>query len=349
MKNLIKIVFLVSVVISCTKIPDVPPSNFTFGGGVLILNEGNFRGGNGSLSFYSYDSAKIYNDLFYSTNGRPLGDVPNSIIIKEDKAYIVVNNSGKIEVIDQSTLVSKATISGLISPRNMTIINDNKAYVSSLYSDSVAIISLANNSISGYINLRRSSEAITVSGNKAFISNWMGGKEVMVINTLDDKVTDSIEVGIEPESMVRDRLGMLWVLCNGGWTRQNFAELVKINTVTNHIEKTYVFPTKEASPTCLNMDGLGQTLYYLDNGVKQMDIGSEVLSTAPIVAQSGASFYKIAINPINSDIFVTDAVDFVQRGYVSIYKNNGIFVSKFKADIIPGSMCFKLRIDTHTK
>jgi hypothetical protein len=343
MKNLIKIVFLFSVVISCTKIPEIPKADYPFGGGVFILNEGNFRGGNGSLSFYSYDSLKIYNDLFYNINHRPLGDVPNSMIVKADKAYIIVNNSGKIEVIDKSTLVSKATISGLISPRNMAIINDNKAYVSSIYSDSVAIINLYDNSISGYMNLRRSSESIVVAGNKAFISNWMGGKEIMVVTTINNQVVDSIEVGIEPESMVLDKDRKLWVLCNGGWARQNFAELYVINTGTNHIEKKYVFPTKQASPSCLQINGTGSIIYYLDNGVRQLGLYSEDLPATAFIPESGAFFYKIGINPINSDIFITDAVDFMQQGYVLLYKNDGTFVSKQRADIIPGSMCFNLR------
>jgi YVTN family beta-propeller protein len=346
MKNIIRIICISIAIVSCSKEPVIPPSNYTFGGGVLILNEGNFRGGNGSLSFYSYDSSKIYNDLFYSVNGRPLGDVPNAILIIEDKAYIVVNNSGKIEVIDKESLVSKATINGLISPRNMTIIDNNKAYVSSLYSDSVAIISLANNSISGYINLRRTSEAITaVAGNKAYVSNWSGGHEIMVINTINDKVIDSITVGVEPESMVRDNTGMLWVLCNGGWARQNFAELDVINISTNKVDRKYVFSTIEASPTCLRIDPLGQTLYYLDNGVRQMNINAGYLPAAPIIPASGANFYKIAINPVNSDIFITDAGDYTQPGYVLIYKYIGVFISKVKADIIPGSMFFKLRIN----
>ena len=65
-----------------------------------------------------------------------------------------------------------------------------------------------------------------------------------------------------------------------------------------------------------------------------------------MVQESGAHFYKIAVNPINSDIFITDAVDYQQPGYVKLYKNNGLFVSKNRAGIIPGSMSFKLRIDT---
>ena len=345
MKNLIRITLLYLLVVSCTKIPGIPLANYTFGGGIFILNEGNFRAGNGSLSFYSYDSSKIYNDLFYSVNGRHLGDVPNSMILYAGNAYIVVNNSGKIEVINQVTLESKATITGLNSPRNMAIINDNKAYVSSIYSDSLAIINLANNSISGYINLRRSSEAIIVAGSKAYISNWMGGKEIMVINTINDQVIDSIEVGVEPESMVLDVQRRIWVLCNGGWERKNFAELDVINTGTNHVEKKYVFPTLQNSPSSLIVDGYGATLFYLDKGVRQMDINSDGLPPAPLIPESGSYFYKIAVNPINSDIFITDAVDFMQRGYVLIYKNDGKFVSKQKADIIPGSMCFNLKVN----
>jgi DNA-binding beta-propeller fold protein YncE len=347
MKNLVKIVILILFATSCSKTPDPQKLNFSFGGGVFVVNEGNFRGGNGSISFYSYDSLKIYNDLFYSVNKRPLGDVPNSMAIKGDKAYIVVNNSGKIEIADQATLVSEATITGLISPRNISFINDFKAYVSSLYSDSVAIINLNDNSISGYINMRRTSESIAIAGDKAFISYWTEGKEIMVINTVNDKVVDSIQVGIEPESMVFDKYGMLWVLCNGGYARQNYAELIEINPATNSIAKTFVFSTKEASPSCLKIDGTGQTLYYLDNGVRQMDINATDLPYVPfILPEAGEYFYKIGINPVNNDVFVTDAVDFVQQGNLLLYTSSGKPISKLKAGIIPGAMCFKIRINS---
>lgn len=346
MKNLVKIIILFLSIVSCTKSPNYPNMNLSFGGGVYILNEGNFRGNNGSLSFYSYDSTKIYNDIFYTVNGISLGDVPNAMVIKGDKAYILVNNSGKIEVVDQTTIQSKGTIKGLISPRNMAIVSDYKAYVSSLYSDSVAIINLTDNSISGYINLRRTSEAIAIAGNKAFISNWAGGREIMVVNTINDAVVDSIEVGAEPESMVFDKNGMIWVLCNGGWMRQNNAELVQINPFTNKIEKNLVFPSKESSPTCLRTDGLRQTLYFLENGVKKMDITDGLPGGSLIEQKTGQYFYKLSINPINGDIFVTDAVDFAQSGYVMIYTDKGTFITKQKAGIIPGAMCFRLQINS---
>ena len=92
--------------VSCLKLPDPVivdvEESYLSGPGVFILNEGNFKSGNGSLSFFSYDSSKLYNNTFLSINQRPLGDVPYSMNIGGSRAYIVVNNSGKIEVVDRN-------------------------------------------------------------------------------------------------------------------------------------------------------------------------------------------------------------------------------------------------------
>jgi len=347
MKKLFYLFIFYVIAVSCTKTSNNPTETFLTGNGVFILNEGNFTWGNGSLSFYSYDSSKIYNNLFMNINERPLGDVPNSMNIKDDRAYIVVNNSGKIEVINKNTLESVATINGLTSPRNIAFTNNNTAYVTSMYSDTVKIISLIDNTISGYIDLKRYSESIVISGSKAFISNMLGpqyvsGNEILVVNTENNEVVDYITVGFEPESMVIDKNKMLWVLCNGGLARDNFARMVAINTLTNSIEKNIEFPTITTSPSCLRIDGKGETLYYLENGVHSMNIGDTQLPTTPLIPESTHYFYKLGINPENSDIFITDAVDYQQKGYLLYYQMDGTFVSEQNANIIPGFMNFKV-------
>jgi hypothetical protein len=342
MKKIFIPLSLFILIFSCTKITDNNKLSVLTGNGVFIVNEGNYRWGNGSLSFFSYDSSKIYNDIFTSTNERPLGDIPNSIMINGDKLYIVVNNSGKIEVIDSNTLESIKTITGLIAPRNIAAVSGSRAYVTSIYSDSLIVLNLINDSVEGFINLRRSSEAIVVSENKAFISNWVGGKEVMIVNTLTNKVIDSVEVAGEPESMVLDKNKMLWVLCNGGWLRNVYAELIKINTSNDGIVSRYQFPAKENSPTCLQIDGRGEVLYYLDAGVRKMNIEAPGLPANPLIAESGHYFYKLGVNPVNSDIFVTDAVDYQQQGYVLYFNKNGTLIDTYMAGIIPGMICFRL-------
>ena len=331
---------------SCLKLPEESPVVNELGGGAFIVNEGSFLAGNGSLSFYSYDSSKVYNDLFAKTNNRPLGDVPNSMISYGVNGYIVVNNSGKVEVIDPDTFKSKATITGLVSPRNMAIVAESKAYVTSLYSDSVAILNLNNNNISGYINLGKSSESIIVNGSLAYVSNWLGGNKIYVINTVLDKVTDSITVGLEPESMVLDRYYRIWVLCTGGWKKEQKAEIDVINPSLNRIEQKFTFPSSEDSPSCLNIDGLGENMYYINKGVWKMSINSAGLPSATLIPQLGnQNFYKLGINPVNNDILITDVGDYVHNGYLLIHSGDGVFSSKHELNIIPGAIWFRLVIN----
>ncbi len=344
MKNLFLLIAVVISFISCTKEKDGSGS-FLTGNGLFLVNEGNFMGGNGSLSFYSYDSLRIYNDIFLNTNGRPLGDVPNSLAISGERIYIVVNNSGKIEVVKKNTLESVKTISDLNTPRNISIISSAKAYVSSMYSNSVTVIDLSDNSVSGFINIHRSSEAIVSVRNRAFIANWIGGDYVMVVDTDNDKLIDSIQVAMEPESMVIDRNKTLWILCNGGWARENNAELIAVNTSSLEIEKRLVFPSKLSSPSCLQIDGTGSTLYYLETGVRKIKIDASEVPSAPFIPESGHIFYKMAVNPVNTDILVTDAVDYQQKGHLLRYSSKGSPEDDELADIIPGMLTFSLNPD----
>ncbi len=331
--------------VSCLKISDPViidlEDSFLSGPGVFVLNEGNFKSGNGSLSFYSYDSAKLYNNTFQSINHRPLGDVPYSMNISGSRAYIVVNNSGKIEVVDRNSLISVAVVNELTAPRYISFVSDKKAYVTSLYSDSVAVLDLTSNTVSGYINVRHPSESIAVSLTEAFIAHWAGGNRIFVINTRTDQVVDSLEVGMEPESMVIDGGGTLWVLCNGGWQREYFAELIAINTMTHTIEKRFTFSSKTESPTCLQVDRNGETLFYLLDGVKRMSINATTLPQTNFISPAERNFYKLGVNPLNNEIFVTDASDYQHNGSVLRYNKDGGLISVLQAEIIPGGMCFK--------
>ncbi|HEX2920592.1 MAG TPA: DUF5074 domain-containing protein [Bacteroidales bacterium] len=340
-----KLLFIITCVITVSCLPfERQEDIYNLSGGVIIVNEGTFNAGNGSLSFYSYDSSKVFNDLFYSTNGRPLGDVPNSVNVFNGRAYIVVNNSGKIEVVDPSTFRSKGTISNLTSPRNIAFVRTNKAYVTSLWSDSVTIVDPENFSVSGYINIGKSSESILIVGNKAFISNWMGGNEIIVINTLTDEVIGSIEVGAEPESMTIDRNLRLWVLCTGGYQKLQNAELDVIDINSLSVIKKFVFPSSTNSPSCLRIDGSLQTLYYIDNGIMKMDIAAESLPVAPFIPQNNETFYKLAINPVNNFVLVTDATNFVTNGFLRIYDERGFFVSCDETGVTPGEMSFVIDV-----
>lgn len=317
------------------------PVPFKNSNGVFILNEGNFMGGNGSLSFYSSDSLKIYNNIFSWMNQRPLGDIPFSMTGSGEKAYIVVNNSGKIEVINMNNIESLGTITGLTSPRHMLVVSEEKAYVSSLYSDDLAVIDLKTDKISSKIDLRRSSEAMVLFNNKLYVSSWVSGNELIVIDTRNDILIDSILVGPEPESMVLDKNNNLWVLCSGGYSGLNNPELVCINTTTDRIVRELIFPSGQDMPSSLAINSNRDTLYFINKAVWQMGIGSASLPSKPFLEKSGRNYYRLGVDTRTNHILVTNAMDFQERGYLLRIKPDGSLVDSVKADIIPGNLFFK--------
>jgi hypothetical protein len=350
MQRILLLAFLAILTSSCIKettpvITDLTDS-YLAGKGVFVVNEGNFRSGNGSLSFFSYDSLKIYNHVFLDINNRPLGDIPYSMNIHGSNAYIIVNNSDKIEVVNSNDMKSVAVINRIKSPRYISFITDAKAYVTSLYSDSITVINLLTNSVSGYIDIKTTSESIATLYSDAFVASWINGNKIMVINTLIDKVTDSISVGREPESMVIDKNETLWVLCNGGWNRDYYAELLGINTRTKGVEKRFTFPLKTDSPVCLQINKRGETLFYIHNGVRMMNIEAETLPSDVFIPGLDHNFYKMGVNPENGEIFVTDAGDFTRKGQLIRYSIAGTIISSYQTDIIPGSICFKVDPDS---
>jgi hypothetical protein len=306
--------------------------------GVYIVNEGNFQFGNASVSYYSIADDAVQEDLFKPANNKSLGDVAQSMCIYNDKAYIVVNNSGKIEVTDSKTFISQGTITGLASPRYFVPVSTTKGYVSDLFSNSISIIDLAANTKSGSISCTGWTEEMIASGGKVFVCNKQRDK-VYVINTTSDIISDSILLGYGSNSIKEDKNGKLWVLCNGDDNLKKSAGLYRIDPSSLQVEQSYIFSS--GSPWRLKINGSKDTLYYINNGVYSMSISSSNLPTQPLIEEGNKKFYGLGIDPLSGLIYVADAMDYVQKSTIYRYQSNGTALSSFKSGIISSDFYFK--------
>lgn len=308
-------------------------------GGVFITNEGNFQFGNAKVGYYDIATATATEDLYQPANNVSLGDVCQSMCLFNGKVYIVVNNSGKVIVVNPLTFVAKATIKGFTSPRYFLPVSNSKAYVTDLYSNSIAIVDLTTNTITGNIHCAGWTEELALAYGKAFVTNQYRDK-IYVINTLNDILEDSIQVSYGSNSIREDKNGKLWVMCGGSKTNNVYAGLYRINPITKQVEQSFQFPNLTDNPCRLDINSTNDTLYFLNKGVYQMSISSGNLPANALITQGTRNFYGIGIEPNSGIVYVADAIDYVQRGKIYRYKPDGTLINSFLSGIIPGDFYF---------
>lgn len=322
--------------------------------GVFIINEGNFMYGNASLSYYDIENKEVFNDVFYNTNSLPLGDVAFTAQMKDSLLYLVMNNSGKIYILNANNFQLVDKIIGFTSPRYILFIDETKAYVSDLYSKTIAIVNLQTNTITDYINVnnndpilyQHSTEQMIRYKDFVFTGCWSFDNKILKIDTKTDKVIDSIEVIKQPNSMVIDKYNKLWVLSDGGVEGTYFGReapgLTRIDAETFEIERIFTFANDE-TPTNLCLNGAKDTLFYINKHIYFMPVEEnqwQVFIESENTATIGG-FYSLAVDSVTSEVYIGDAKNFTQNGIVFRYKSNKTPIDTFEVGIIPGDFSFK--------
>jgi hypothetical protein len=328
-----------------------PKFEWTDKKGVFIVNEGNFSHGNASLSFYDPSSKAITNNLFELVNNRPLGDVAQSITEINGKYYIVVNNSGKVEIVANADFISTGVINGLAQPRYMLAIDDQKAYISQWGSGidgSLAVINLSTNSITKTIPTGAGAEKMVKVGNFVYVTNSGGfgsDSTIAVINSSADTLVTKIKVGYDPQAIVADKNNKLWVLCGGKW-KDDFSALeqpgalVKINPSNNEVELTLKFTSMIGSydrkPLLINK-AKDLLFYTLDGNVYEKSINSSTLNTS---AKINRDFYNLGLDPETDVFYGADIRNGTTNGWIIRYNSSYARVDSLQVGIYPDETFF---------
>lgn len=314
--------------------------------GVFILNEGRFTYGEATLSYYIPGSGELENEVFARANGIKLGDVAQSVTMRGDMLYIVVNNSGVVFAADRDTFALKGLLRGIASPRHIHFVSEEKAYITSLYDNKITVFDPRTLSVTGHIPTgdHHSTEQMAAFGKWLFVTCWSYDDTVLVVDTDTDTVTAEIKTGIQPKWAVVDKHGKLWVLTDGGYSTSSYGHeppvLYRIDAATHAIEKEFCF-TLGDSPKGLALDPEGGTLYFLNRHLYRMDAEASELPASPLYAVEGETlFYSLGIAP-DGEIYLGDAIDYSQRGVVHRLGSDGRLIEKIRTGIIPAAFCFK--------
>lgn len=306
--------------------------------GVLVLNEGNFMGGNATVTYRDLISGELSSDLFQGNNGFYLGDVGQSLLQLDGKIYLVVNNSGKIEVLNSSDFKSVMTIQGLNSPRYLLKVGTDKAYVTDLYAKKITILKLSTGTKIGEIPLPYWTEELLLLNGKVYIGTVENDK-VYLVDPVSDAITDSIQTAFSPGSLAADKEGNLWVLCYGSETASQNGSVYKITAPGNSASLLHNFQVPLPYGSMLTTNRLSDSLFVLASDVYGFPISNPNFSS-PIVERNGRNLTAIGYDSNSFRLYVADSKDFNQKGEIFVHKPEGVAVDSFLAGVIPGMFLF---------
>lgn len=318
--------------------------------GYLVVNEGVFTQNNSSVTHISKNNV-LTQEVFQTVTGEILGDNLQSISILGDKAYLMVSNSNKIEVVNRGTFVKNTTITGdFANPRYMASIGNDKAYISTWgnfdnISGKILVLDTKTEQIITTIEAAAGAESVIYDSktNKVFVANSFG-TSVSVYNTSSNTLETTIDFAPNsPSQMVLDKNGKLWVTAK----KTDFTtytsptgNLYKINTATNAIETT--IPLNAGSENVggkLALNPNKDVLYYnFSSGIYELPITATAQATTPIILNNA---YGISINPKNGDIWVGTAnFQTLEGNEVLQYDKDGNLKNTFATGAAPNQVIF---------
>jgi len=319
-----------------------------YDGGVFIVNEGNFQTPNGTISYLS-DDFLIENNVFSLVNSDKItGDTPQNIGFNGDFAYIVVNASNKIEVVNRYTFKSITTVtSGLNNPRYIAFAN-GKGYITnwgnpaSATDDYVAILDLTSNTVTSSIPVVEGPEKIIEENGKLYVAHkggWSQGNSLTIINSSNNTVATNFVVGDIPSALVEEN-GTLYILCNGKpyyADVETAGKIVKVNLSNNTISSTLDF-SGITHPGFLDVED--NTLYYtIGNDIYSASSNTTSLPSAPVFkAVKVSNLYGFAVN--DDKIYVADGGNSQDSGNIYIYSLTGNDINHFNVGISPNGFYF---------
>lgn len=347
MKKILFSILSLTLFISCNSDDDnnstITPSG-DYHDGILVVNEGLFNNGSGTITYISEDYATVEQNIFRNVNEKELGNVVQSMEFSGDNVYVVVNNSQRIVVANRNTFQEVDSItSGLQNPRYFVASDATQGFVSNWgdpndeNDDFIAVIDLRTNKVTTTIPVHFGPEKMLLHDSKLYVAHQGGyGQNNKISVIAGNNVLKTITVGDVPNSM--SVVGNnLYVLCGGNPSyagNETAGSIVKIDLSTESIVHRISFEIDE-HPSAMTADG--DNLYYqLDGHVFQTGLEELALSSTPIF---NGVFYSLQAK--DGKLYATDAKDYNSNGSLTIFDLlSQEKIEEFQVGIIPGGVYF---------
>ena len=338
MKKALLGVFAAAFLFSCSNSDDNTTDNQGeteqgFRHGYIVVNEGNFNSNNASVSYILPNMSKIQTNIFSKNNGGELiGDVLQSITFDGDLAYIVMNNSNIIQIVNRYTFKKVGEISGeMVLPRYAAVAN-GKLYVTnqgdiSIQGDEfITVYNLEDNSFIKRIDVDVVAEEIFANDNYLYVSSieWANEHKVGVFDLSSDQLINTIDFDNGITGVVKNSNDGIYVLESA----MDKSAISKISGTT--VEKNVISTAVRNAHFLVLNNGYLYTVAN-DNEVFKVNATLPDFSSNADFSVSVSNFLY-GFNIINGNVFIADA-NFAGESSVLVYNLQGDFVKWFQGGV----------------
>jgi YVTN family beta-propeller protein len=350
-KNLYLVLLVFSTLFfACSKDDTVTPPKdnplTTKYDGVYVINEGLYGQNNSSISFINLTDNVVNNHVYEdANNGQSLGDTGNEMEIFGNKAYVAVDNSNKIEIVNLDNFKSLGFIDLGVgsSPRDVVIIDSTLGYVTSLYTNKLIKFNPASKQVIKAINVGDKPEAAVYANGKIYVTNsgFGSGNTISVIDITTDTEIAKLQVGFNPRFAHKADDGTVYVVCSGQYDATGRGGIYKI---TNLQVKDSLIVNYNPGESCL----AGNSTMLLANnfGLYKVNLTNMSIDNTPLVNSMSINpifgvIYSVGFDKKNNHIYCGNPKDFQQNGEIVVLDLNGNELKRYSVGINPGTIYIK--------
>lgn len=333
--------------------------------GFYLLNEGNMGSNKATLDYFDYATGEYRRNIFADVNPdvpKEMGDVGNDLQIYGSRMYAVINCSNKIEVMEAAT----ARRIGQVDIPNVRYIafHEGYAYATS-YAGPVQIkpdyeqlgyvakIDTATMQVVDRCLVGFQPDQLEILDGKIYVANSGGymvpnyENTVSVIDLGSFTVTETIPIAINLHRIKADSKGCLWLTSRGDYYDTD-AALYCYDTRKRRLVKKLDVPVS-------SMDLVGDSLYVVSTQWSYVSMSNQVtygivdVNTMEKVTDNFITDgteskikipYMVKVNPLTKEIFVSDARNYVNPGYLHCYSPEGALKWSVRTGDIPAHLAF---------
>lgn len=331
--------------------------------GFYVLTQGNqYNGLPGEIDYFtlSEDGADV-SEMFNAVNKQQLGDTPQKPVIYGSKMYVPVYGSNLLWVLDAKTLriISKVETNepeAVCGVGRYVYVTNNDGYVTRVDTATYAKdapLAIGQNPYG--IAAAGGNVYVAISG--SYLDNYAAGYKVAVVDPSTFKHMGDIAVGMNPQKMVAQADGDVFVVCNGNsgyGTPAIYPTVYKIDTAKGTASQFCEGGIVALMPA--TGSETAQSLFVIDS---KTDWSTYVTTTtASVYSLDGtkkiASFFpeggtpvsaiEADANPATGNVFVctlAEAGGYSKPGKVMEYTSAGQLVKTYDTGVEPYGVVFK--------